>query len=133
MGDQKKWRFCVSGNIVKTHPDEEGIIRYGTKAFSGGTKVYLGGKAWEKTRDNIGVIGKNRFGRYAVEFIPVMYIENIRFQRVHKPSIIEIMDYEECIEGWPWWGRTAADRKDAEAFVKIFQDLTKPDRERVKP
>ena len=38
------WRFGVVGNIVKQHLDNEGIIRYGTKAFTGGTKVYIDGK-----------------------------------------------------------------------------------------
>lgn len=35
------WRFGVVGNIVRQHLDDKGIIRYGTKAFCGGTKVYI--------------------------------------------------------------------------------------------
>ncbi len=39
MDSTKEWRFGVVGNIIRTHYDEEGILRYGTKAFSGGTII----------------------------------------------------------------------------------------------
>ena len=37
----KNWRFGVVGNIVSERIDDEGILRYGTEAFTGGTKVYF--------------------------------------------------------------------------------------------
>ena len=36
------WRWCLVGNIIEKHPyGEEHEIRYGSKHFSGGTKVYI--------------------------------------------------------------------------------------------
>ena len=109
----RNWQFGVVGNIVKQHLDIEGVVRYGTKAFTGGTKVYIDGKGWNSDRDTVSVIGRNRFGRYVIESVPVSLIENVRTQRIYKPTVIEIMDYEEAVEGWTWWKRTSADRKDA--------------------
>jgi hypothetical protein len=121
---KQEWRFCVSGNIVKTHLDEEGVVRYGAKAFSGGTKVYLY-RNTSVSGDDILVIGKNRFGRYAMEAVPLAFIENIRFQTVFKPTVLEIMGYDEAIEGADWWGRTAADKREAKAFVEMLNERKK--------
>ena len=115
------WRFGVIGNIVKQHLDSEGVVRYGTKAFTGGTKVYIDGKGWSPDRDTVSVIGLNRFGRYAIESVPVALIENVRTQRIYKPTVLEIMDCEEVMEGWTWWKRTSADRKEAKAFVDLWK------------
>ena len=115
------WRFGVVGNIVKQHLDSEGIVRYGTKAFTGGTKVYIDGKGWSPDRDTVSVIGLNRFGRYAIESVSVTLIENVRTQRIYKPTVLEIMDDEEVMEGWTWWKRTSADRKEAKAFVDLWK------------
>ena len=35
-----KMKYCVIGNIIREHLDEEGIIRYGTIKFPPGRKVY---------------------------------------------------------------------------------------------
>ena len=128
MGEERNWRFCVVGNIVKTHLDEDGVIRYGTKAFTGGTKVYIPEKyleeCWEDI-DTLLVIGLNRFGRYALEYaVPLEFIENIRFQILFKPTVLNIIDYEEIIEGAHCWGRTAADKKDAKAFAEALQRMS---------
>ena len=64
------------------------------------------------------MIGRNRFGRVVLESVPINLIENIRTQRIYKPHVLEIIDYLRVMEGWEWWERTAADRKDAENFVK---------------
>ena len=45
--DDKCWRFCAVGNIVKQHLDENGIVRYGTKAYVGGTRVIIYGQRWK--------------------------------------------------------------------------------------
>ena len=116
--EQIEWRFGVVGNIVSEHTDENGNVYYGTKAFTPGTKVYINGKFWDYQRTEIGVIGKNRFGRVVLETVPINLIENIRTQRIYSPHVLEIIDYLRVMEGWEWWERTAADRKDAEFFVK---------------
>ena len=121
--NEQNWRFCAVGNIVKSHPDEEGTLRYGTKAFTGGTKVYIGGKCLTSVIQEIpeiGVIGLNRFGRYAVEYVPTQLIENVRCQAVLKPKVISIIDGLERLDGWQWWGRTAYDKRDVAAFCKAM-------------
>lgn len=120
MDSTKEWRFGVAGNIIRTHYDEEGILRYGTKAFSGGTKVYINGLDWNSSWTDVNVIGKNRFGRFEVQRVPLDYIENIRFQRIFQPTVLEIIDYVGAVDGWDWWWRTSADRKEAKAFADFF-------------
>lgn len=115
------WRFGVVANITRSHLDEDGEIRYGTKAFTSGTKVYLGGKNWDQENSEIGVIGRNRFGRTVMEDVPVNLLENVRTQRIYKPQVLQIMEYLEWIDGWEWWKRTVADRKDTELFVKEWR------------
>ena len=115
MAEQKKWHYCVVGNIVKTHFDENGVLRYGTSAFSGGTKVYLCGKAWDFSREDIPVIGLSRGRKFQVHDVPVNLIENVRCRRAFNPAVLEIMDDFEFSDYW--WKDTEADRENAEAFV----------------
>ncbi|MBP3447773.1 MAG: hypothetical protein J6K51_01990 [Clostridia bacterium] len=64
---KRRWKYCVVANIVKTRIDENGILRYGTPAFTGGSKVYLCGKIWNRNRNGISALGLNRGKRYFVE------------------------------------------------------------------
>ena len=119
------WRFGVAANIAEYHTGEDGKKYRGTKPFSPGTKVYLGGKVWDSEQNCIGVVGRNRFGRVALEFIPLECLENVRTQRIFKPCVLRIIDREEAYEGWEWWGRTSQDRKDARDFVKDWNNRLK--------
>lgn len=116
--NDKKWRFGVVGNIVRSHPGEDGKTYYGTKAFKGGTKVYLEAISCPSHGSDIPVIGMNRFGRYVLEDVPAELIENIRFQVVHKRTVLEIMDYLDFCDGQKWCGRTAEDKRRAQTFAK---------------
>ena len=122
MDVNNNWRFCVVGNIKAQHTDETGKVLYGTKAFSGGTKVYIDDKTCGLNDGRISVIGLNRFGRYTTESVPVNLIENVRIQRVFKPKVLEIMNYLEAMDGWPWRGRTAEDRKAVKTFVEKWNN-----------
>ncbi len=43
----QEWRWCLVGNIAGAHEfGEEHEIRYGTKHFSAGTKVYAYPEFW---------------------------------------------------------------------------------------
>lgn len=125
MEHSTEWRFGVVANITQSHIDAEGVQRYGTKAFTSGTKVYLGGKCWDKTAPTIGVIGQNRFGKMVVESVPVELLENVRTQRIYEPKVLAIMGHLEAMDGWVWWQRTVVDRKDTEQFVKIWGETIK--------
>ncbi|MBQ6266257.1 MAG: hypothetical protein IJK64_00635 [Clostridia bacterium] len=110
------WKYCVVGNIVKTHIDANGVLRYGTVAYSGGTRVYLCGKYWSSDEETIDVIGLSRRGRqHCVNETPVELIENVRLSRTYKPAILALMntpEFQDC-----WWNNTPEDRAEAEAFV----------------
>ena len=80
----------------------------------------------KERKDWVCVIGQNRFGRYVIESVSLDLIENIRTSRVFKPKVLKIMDYEEAIEGWHWWGRTSKDRREAKEFVKIMAEQKSP-------
>ena len=123
MNTNNDWRFCAVGNIKPQHTDENGKILYGTKAFAGGTKVYIDDRTYNLSDESVGVIGLNRFGRYTVESVPLNLIENIRLQRIYKPTVLKIMNHLEIIDGWVWRGRTVADRKEITAFVKMCNEI----------
>ena len=122
---EKLWRYAVAGNIKKTRIDENGILRYGTSAFKGNTKVYLCGRLWDErlpgeNKTNISVVGLSRGGRYYVDYVPIELIENLRLTRVYQPQVLEIMsnfEFSHC-----WWGNTQEERDDASAFLKKFKE-----------
>ena len=122
MEEKSKYRFCVVGNIVGKHIDDDGNEYYGTKAFTTGTKVYLEGIAWYDGIKEISVIGRNRFGRMVIDYVPIKLIENIRAQRVYKPQVLEIMHHLEVMDGWIWRGSTVQDRREADDFVRAWRN-----------
>ena len=94
------WTYCVVGNIKNTHFDDNGTLRYGTSAFTGGTKVYLSGRLWDRDRDNINALGLSRGKELQVIWTDVSHIENVRCQKVFNPAILEIMNTHEFRAGW---------------------------------
>ena len=102
MDEKLKWIFGAAGNIVKTHTDEAGIVYYGSKAFKGGTKVYLYGRYWEQDWNEISVIGQNRFGRWVYESVPTELIENVREQRIYNPKVLDIISHIRWLDGVDW-------------------------------
>ena len=76
MDEKKNWTYCVVGNIKKNHFDEEGVLRYGTAAFTGGTKVYLHGRIWDRSRSHIDALGLNRRNELQVVWTDIAQIEN---------------------------------------------------------
>ena len=116
----QEWRYGVAGNITKTHLDEQGILRYGSRAFSGGTKVYLSGVYWTKDQNTIGAIGLNRYKRVVYEDVPTELIENVRCTKVYKPSVLNLMhdwEFGDC-----WWDNSVASKKDTVRFVKLWNE-----------
>ena len=122
---EKLWRYAVTGNIKKTRIDENGILRYGTSAFKGNTKVYLSGRLWDErlpgdNKKEIAVLGLSRSRRYYVDSVPIDLIENVRLTRVYKPKVLEIMsdfEFSDC-----WWGNSQEECNDALAFVKRWNE-----------
>ena len=118
MKDQ--WTYAVAGNIKKTRIDENGVLRYGTAAFKGNTKVYLCGRLWDENKTEISVLGFSRGKRWYVDTVPIKLIENLRITRVYTPKVLEIMS---DFEFWQrWWGNTQEERDDASAFLKRLKE-----------
>lgn len=117
----RKWQYCVIGNIAKTHIDEEGSLRYGTSAFSGGTKVYLCSKRWDFSQDTIQVLGLCRGKKYQVHCVPTKLIEKVRCSRVYNPAVLKIMNDWEHAD--LWWDNTKDDKKGTEDFAEKWSSL----------
>lgn len=114
------WRYGVVGNITESHIDSQGILRYGSSAFCGGTKVYLCGKYWTMGRDTIGVIGLNRYKRFVFDDVSPDLIENVRCQKVYKPSVLDLMDNFEFRDSW--WDNSVAAKKETKRFVEAWNN-----------
>lgn len=127
------WRIGVVGNIVQNYTDETGTVRNGTESFSGGTTVYLGGKGWDNSEDTIGVIGKNQFGRFVVDCVPIVLIENIRVKRIHHSEVLILIEHLECLDQWPWWDQSGRDYRETRSFVKAITQKISELKQDVRP
>ena len=121
MDETAYWKYAVVGNIVKTHIDENGILRYGTSQYCGGTKVYLCGRLWDFNKKTIEVAGLSRGKHYQVHAIDKNLIENVRFSRTYKPAVLDIMDDFECSD--LWWHDSKEDRQLAIDFVEKWNKV----------
>ena len=121
MDDKKPWKYCVVGNIVRSHIDDEGIVRNGTPEYPGGARVYLCGKYWDHARKEITVVGLTRGKRHQVHEVPTKLIENVRCSRTYKPGILKIMNNWEFYDCW--WGDTQEDKKAVQSFVEAWNTV----------
>ena len=116
MSQTADWKYCVVGNITESHIDENGILRHGTPAFTGGTRVYLCGKYWNPSMKTIAVIGITRGSRkYHVIDTNPAYIENVRCSKAYHPAVLDIMNNWEMHT--LWWGNSDADKQETEVFL----------------
>lgn len=110
-------KYCVIGNIVMEHPDKDGIIQYGTASFPGGRKVYISRRLWG---DKVVVLGLNRYkSRYAMENVPLAWIENIRLSRTFDPQVLNLMSNTGEFPDM-WWLYKEADRIGATEYAQIL-------------
>ena len=117
----QEWRWCLVGNIVGAHEfGEEHEIRYGTKHFSVGTKVYVYPEFPGMGNENIVVIGIPRNKR---DFIEVVVrrrsVENFRCKKVFGPAVLKRMDNSKY--SW-WWGNSEEDRNRIIQCVHYFNE-----------
>ncbi len=116
--NEQQWCWCLVGNIVKAHKfGENHEIRYGTKHFSSGTKVYINLVFKGMGNESVLVIGKPRHSWKCIEIvISRKYIENFRLQKVFKPVVLQRMAESK----YNWWGKEDLNRdiiiKCAERF-----------------
>lgn len=106
----QEWRWCLTGNIVGEHEHGENHeLKYGTKQFRPGAKVFInlvyGGMGYE----NILVIGNPRHSRRYIEIVIARkYVENFRLQKVFKPAVLKRMDQS----NWDWQDHTDSARDE---------------------
>ena len=109
-------KYCVVGNIIKERVDEKGVLRNGTPAFSGGTRVYISRRFWES---HVVVLGRTRKSHsYSLISVPMEWIENIRFSKTFKPHVLELMRNDS--ESYEMWWRH---KKEDEAGARFFADM----------
>lgn len=111
-------KYCVIGNIVKEHSEENGIIRHGTASFPGGRKVYISRRL---CLDGVVlVLGLNRFNcRNVFETVPLAWIENIRASKTFQPQILELMrNTDEFPEMWFLYNEE--DRLEVKEYAQVL-------------
>ena len=110
------WCWCLVGNIVQEHEyGEKHEIKFGTKQFSRGTKVFLAPIQWGDGYENIIVIGLPRYGNKYIEVVTrSKYVENFRMKKVYKPAILKRM----CSSQYRWWSDTENDRKEIVKYLE---------------
>lgn len=115
-------KYCVIGNKVMEHSDENGIIRHGTASFPGGRKVYISRR---HMCNGVLVLGLNRFNcRNVFEVVPLAWIKNIRAAKTFKPRILELMENtDEFPEMW------FLHKKEDEAEVKEYAQVLNRDKD----
>lgn len=117
-------KYCVVGNIVKEHLDENGMTRYGTAAFPGGRKIYISRRLWD---DGVVVMGLNRFkSRYAFETVPLALIENIRFSKTFSSKVLELMRNDSEFPDM-WWLYKEEDKIGATEFAQLLNRIKSGD------
>ena len=119
-------KYCVVGNIVMEHPDEDGVTRYGTASFPGGRKVYISRRLWD---DGVVVMGLNRHkSRYTTETVPLAWIENIRFSKTFDPKVLELMRNTDEFPDM-WWLYKEEDRVGAAKYAQTLNRVKSGDHE----
>ena len=114
------WRWCLVGNIVEKHTyGEEHEIRYGSKLFSGGTKLYIAPAQWGDGMEKVVVIGLSRYRRQFIEaVIPSKLIENFRLGKVYKPVLLKRM----LESPYTWWDNSENDRDTIIPFIQSLSN-----------
>lgn len=104
-----EWRWCLVGNIVEEHEfGEEHVIKYGTKHFRPGAKVYINLVYGGMGHENILVIGVPRHSKKYIEIvISRKYVCNFRIQKVFKPAVLKMMSASK----WDWWDNSDETRE----------------------
>lgn len=104
-----EWRWALVGNVVKSHPfGEEHEVRFGSKAFRGGAKLYVAPAQWGDGFENVVVIGSPRRYRGCIEMvIRSDLIENFRLKKVFDPAVLRKM----LESKYSWWSNSDKDRE----------------------
>lgn len=125
--DEQEWRWCLVGNIVEKHEfGEAHELKYGTKHFRPGAKVFINLVYGGMGHEHILVIGVPRHMKTYVEVvIRRAHVCNFRVQKVYKPAVLKMMNDSD----WDWWGNT---EESHDHLVKILELLNPEEAENEK-
>jgi hypothetical protein len=116
--------WSVVANIKNECPYGPGgvEVRFGTRQFRGGTKVYING-CFSVTCDTVVAIGQHRKSRRFITcIVNVRFVENFRVRLAYHPSVIKrIREDEGC------WIRT---KEEAEKWAAEFPEWQNPSEKR---
>lgn len=114
--DDAEWRWCIVGNIIGAHPyGVEKEIRYGTKHFAPGAKVYC--TLAYNDINRLVVMGSPRHSRKYIEvIIDASSVENFRLQKCYKPAVLKMMKQRH----WNWYGNADADKEEIERILELL-------------
>lgn len=123
--NEQEWQWCLVGNIVEKHEfGENHVIKYGTKHFRPGAKVFINLVYGGMGHENILVIGVPRHMKKYIEVvIRRAYVCNFRVQKVYKPAVLKLMNDSE----WDWWGNA---EESYERLLKILEWLNSEEADR---
>ena len=118
--NDEDWIWCLVGNIVEKHEvGEEHEVKYGTKHFSRGTKVYCFPPLWGDGYERIKVIGKPRKRKHLITIITrANCIENWRIKKVFNPFVLREMARN------GGWKNTDRDKADIEKMIAHLNTLS---------
>ncbi|MEP0189083.1 MAG: hypothetical protein ABJP70_04620 [Erythrobacter sp.] len=91
--------FAVVANLIDVErvPDGDGVVHRGTKAFSPGTKVYMGQWFWGAPEAGGYAIGRNRVsGRLTKAVVPGFLLNNFRTKSIYSTTLHATLDEREA-------------------------------------
>ncbi len=119
--NEKEYRWCLVGNIIdRRFYGENHEIRYGTKNFSSGTKVYIAPHQWGDGGEQLVVFGNPRHKKGYIEcVIERDFICNFRAVRIYSPLLLKRIKNSK----YSWW--TNDDKEFIEKIAKELNDFNK--------
>lgn len=120
-GENDSECWCLVGNIIDRHEfGELHELRYGTKQFRPGAKVYIAPIQWGDGGEKVVVIGVPRHTKQWIEVVMRRdYITNFRIKRVYSPTLLRIMHNSEFL----WWDNTQQSYDDIATCIEALQNL----------
>ena len=130
MEIDREFEYCLVGNIVEKHFfGETKEIRYGSKHFRGGAKVYIFPAFGGCGHENIRVIGLPRKKYKPIDIIiPTKLITNVRVKKIFQSDL-----KEKIVEDF-WYSRRKKEGENEINSIMEFADfLNNYNKERTNP
>lgn len=116
--NDQDWVWCLVGNVVCCHEyGEDKEIRYGTKQFRPGAKVYMAPVNWGDGYEKTVVIGRPRNYKHYIEVVMhSKYTENYRIQKVYAPFVLNMM----ANSRHSWWDASEESERKIRNYIEVL-------------